>query len=332
MDCNEIRKVSMALLPSPLEEAFNLSKELGQRIFIKRDDGIGPAFGGSKTRKLEFLFGEAVGNGCNVVITGGRVNSNHARLTTAFARRLGMSTILLLRKGPVSNEEPPVQGNLLVDKILGADIRFMDKDMGFEEIEIEMDRIANELKDKGKRPYVIPTGGSSDLGALGYYYAFKEIEKQLPPLNDAPTYLISASGAGGTQAGLVLGSKAFKSNITVVGINIAREHDVTKKRIHSMAQGAAELLKLDVEIQHEDVNLRSEYLGEGYSIPTNEGISAIKTVARLEGLILEHTYTGKAMAGLIDLCKKGEIEKGSNIVFLNTGGMPGLFTRPLAYV
>ncbi len=315
-------RVRLDHLPTPLEEMKNFSKALdGPRLFVKRDDCTGLGFGGNKIRKLEFLMGEALERKADTVITTGGVQSNHARQTVAAANKLGMEAILLLKGEAPEGYD---RGNLLLDRILGAEVRFVEaSDFA------EMDRLAyelgSELEASGKRPYVIPLGGSTPTGTLGYAAAALEIAGQIQEMRIRVDAVVLANGSAGTQAGLALGFKALNSGIQVIGISVSRSKDALSAQVLDLGNRTAEKLGVDTRLDPEDVVVYHDYVGPGYAIPTREGVAAIKLLARTEGLFLDPVYTSKAMAGLIDLIGKGVLTKEQNALFLHTGGSPGLF-------
>ena len=318
----KLPRIKLCQLPTDLEPASILSEKLGNvNIYFKRDDNTGLAMGGNKGRKLEFLLADAVKNGSDVIITTGSIQSNHARMTCAACKKLGIDVILVLKgKKPSS-----FQGNLLLEKLMNADIRFVDA-LNYADINITVNYIMGELKAEGKKPYFIPVGGSVGLGACGYVDGALELFQQADKQALRIDYIVNAVGSGGTSAGFEVGVRLAKKNSRIVGISVDAEKSVFKQDIARIAQDCASLLKVDLNILPEDVIVFDKYIGEeGYGKPSRQGIEAIKLVAETEGIILDPVYSGKAMAGLIDLVKKGYFKDGSNIVFLHTGGTPALF-------
>lgn len=324
MQLGHLPRVPLAFLPTPLEDAPRLTAALGgPRIMIKRDDQTGLALGGNKARKLEFLMGEALRQGATVVITTGGAQSNHTRMTAAAARRLGLQSVLVLG-GPAPEQ---VQGNLLLDHLLGADIRFVEAEDDLT-TERAMDDAADELRRKGQRPYVIPVGGSGPTGALGYVAAFLECLEQVNQRGVRVGRIFVAGGSGGTLTGLTLGAKLTHSGVQVVGISVSRAASELKERVARFATGCArEKLNMDVAVTEDEVTVYDQYVGPGYGKPTPEGLEAMRTAAKTEGLITDPVYTGKCLAGLADLIHRGEIKAGENVVFWHTGGAPGLFAH-----
>jgi len=320
MQIGHLPRVRLAALPTPLDEALRLTKALGgPRILIKRDDNTGLAMGGNKARKLEFLMGEALAKGVDTVLTTGAVQSNHARMTVAAANKLGMKTILVLRGDePMENE-----GNLLLDRIFGAKVRVVKGD--YDRMQQEMESIAEDLRRKGHNPLVIPVGGATGIGSIGYVDMTLELVSQLNAMGLKASHLIHASGSGGTQAGLALGAKALNTDMRILGISVSRKRDPLKERVAGIANEAAKLVHSDCKIALQDVEVYDEYIGEGYGIPTKECVEAIRLLAETEGILLDPVYTSKAMAGLTDLIRRGEISRKDTVVFVHTGGTPALF-------
>jgi L-cysteate sulfo-lyase len=319
---DRLPRIRLVHLPTPLEELRRLSKAVGgPRLWIKRDDCTGLAFGGNKERKVEFVMADAVQKGADVVITIGDVQSNHARATAAAARKLGLKAVLFLRRG----ERKEYDGNLLLDHLLGADIIFIHR-KSWRNIESIMNETMKELKEKGHVPYLIPSGASYPVGAVAYVNAALELYVQAAERGLNFDYVIHAAGSGGTQAGLVLGNKALKSEIEVLGVCVEPNDGWLTEKTVKIANGTAKLLGLDMIVEKSDVTLVDEYVGEGYGVLTKEVGDAIKLVAQTEGIFLDPVYTGKAMAGLLDMIKHGRFNKNDNIVFVHTGGTPVLFT------
>ena len=316
------KKIPLAFLPTPLEYADNLTKLLnGPKLFFKRDDCTGLAFGGNKTRKLEYIMADVLEKQADTIITIGGLQSNWARQTAA-ARKLGLKIILVLN----GKEPEEYQGNLLLDSILGCDIRFKPYTDEEEQREEAGETpitgvIAEEVKRNGRIPYIIPLGGCNPIGNLGYINAVKELKKQSEEKNMNIDYIISAVGTGGTQAGIELGLKLYEINTKCYGISISRHIKAKSQEIADLCNQTVKYFKLECsQFSPDEITVNYDYIGKGYAIPTNEGIEAIRIVAQTEGIILDPVYTGKAMAGLIDLIKKGKFKKSENVLFLHTGG------------
>ena len=319
MRLNDIPRLKLGYLPTPLDDAPRLAEKIGlDRLFIKRDDLTGLALGGNKVRKLEFLLAEAKLQGADVVITTGAHQSNHARLTAAAAVKLGMCSILFL--GGTRPER--LQGNLLLDSLLGADIRLLPG-VDMEQMKEEMQNTAEELKRAGKKPYIIPVGGSTPLGSLGYVAAMEELAGQLD--GETAPQIVLAAGSGGTMAGVLLGARLFLPRSKVVGISVSRTAADFRNVIAGIANGAAELIGVSHRFDPASVDVNDEYLGESYGVPTEAGMKAISLGAQTEALLFDPVYTGKAMSGLIDLVSKGVLARDRTTVFIHTGGIPGLF-------
>ncbi len=318
MRLDTLPRVTLAHLPTPLEEAPRLAAHLGlERLLVKRDDQTGLALGGNKARKLEYLMAEAIQTGSDIVLTDGGPQSNHARMTAAAARKLGLDVALVLG-GPDFQE---FQGNLLLDILMGAPITFL-KDQDVPEMEAELVRLAGELREQGRKPYIVPIGGSTPVGAAGYVRGMRELAEQL---GDEPVQIVLPVGSCGTLAGCVLGARLFLPQSKVIGISVSRKSAPLRARAAEIANGCAELLGVDERFSPGDIIAHDEYYGPAYGVPTPEGREAIITAARLEGLLLDPVYTGKAMAGLMDLARKGVLDRRQPVVFLHTGGVAALF-------
>jgi len=314
----DFKKVELGIFPTPLTKLNRLSKEYNCNIYIKRDDLCGVGVGGNKVRKLEFLLADALNKGCDTVVTMGGAQSNHAMLTAACARRLNLEPILFLKKRGVTT----IDGNLLLNDILNTEVHLIDTDYSSEVERKALDYI-EELKKQGKKPYFIPIGGSNELGTLGYINCTFELYKQLDEIQIDIDHLVCASGSGGTQGGLLAGTKILNKDTKVTGIMVSPEKNFPDT-ILNLAKGAISLLDDKGEVTIEDVNLQN-YIGPGYAVPSKEGVEATKILAKLEGIFLDPVYTGKAFGGMLDLIKRGYIKENQNIVFIHTGGIPGLF-------
>ncbi len=329
MQIGKVERKELAMLPTPLQEMKAMSRELGgPRLFVKRDDLTGLALGGNKLRKLEYAMADAEREGATCVITSGAVQSNHCRLTVGACRLLGLPCHLVL-----AGDEPDLPtGNLLVDSLLGAaSVRFIPRTAEQKEppagptpVRKAVDELHAELEAEGERPYVVPNGCRALHGALGYAACVREIAVQLHAINTAPDWIVTACGTSSTQGGLVLGSELYcGGEARVVGISVSRSDDPLKRRIsEGLDEAYAFLGRLEPE---HDIVVYDEYVGPGYALATPEMVEAVELAARLEGLILDPVYTGKAMAGLIDLVRRGTFRSDDVVVFVHTGGIPGLF-------
>jgi len=329
MQLGAIKRVSLGIFPTPLEELKALSRRLGgPRIFIKRDDLNGLGLGGNKLRKLEYAMADALAQGASCVITTGAVQSNHCRLVVAAANKLGLKAYLVL-----AGEEPELAtGNLLLGKILGAaGIYFVSKASAYTKeekgpVEQKVRELEAELRARGEVPYYIPNGCKPLHGALGYAGCVREVVDQLFRLGLAPDYFVVACGSTSTQTGLILGTELYcQGRAKVVGISISRRKDQLIEKIDRSLAEAYGFLGLEDKANHEII-VYDEYVGEGYGLPTPAMREAVELAARTEGIILDPVYTGKAMAGLIDLVRKGYFRKEDVVVFVHTGGIPGLFS------
>ncbi len=323
-------RIRLANLPTPLEEMPNFCEKLGgPRVLIKRDDNTGLAFGGNKARKLEFLMAEAKRKGADTVITTGAIQSNHARMTTAAARRLGMRSVLVLKE--IESEPGGYDGNLLLDFLMGADIRLVNPPVERDSkarayaMQRAMEKIAGELKDDGQVPYIIPSGGSNPIGALGYVNAVLELVQQANELGIGVTHIVHSSGGGGTQSGLTLGAVALNTGIRIIGISVSQDKNYLSEKIAAIIQGSSKLLDLDISLTNNDITVIDDYVSPGYGYLTREVADAIRFVAETEGILLDPVYTGKAMYGMIDLIENNYFNDDDILVFLHTGGTPAIF-------
>ena len=320
-------RVTLGHLPTPLEKLDNLTKELnGPEIWIKRDDCTGLSTGGNKTRKLEFLMAEALAEGADTVITQGATQSNHARQTAAAAVKLGLTCHILLedRTGKTDYDYKE-NANVLLDQLHGATIErySLNPDMN-----AEMEKVAQHMRSEGRKVYTIPGGGSNPTGALGYVNAGIELIYQANAINLKIDRVVHATGSAGTQAGLVAGLVGINSGVPVLGIGVRAPKAKQEESVFALASRTAEKLGISGVIKREDVVANCDYIGEGYGFPAPSTIDAIRTLARTDAILLDPVYSGKAMAGLIDLVKKGFFKKGETVVFIHTGGSVGLFGYP----
>ncbi len=328
---NKIPRLNFAHLPTPIEELPRLSDLLaGPRILVKRDDQTGLAFGGNKTRKLEFLVAEAQEQGARTLISGGALQSNHCRQTAAAAAKYGFDCILVL------NGEMPDKpsANLLLDQLFGAEVvTIADRN--------ERDRVLKETFDKavadGRKPYLVPYGGSSATGALGYAFAMEELMGQMQDLRvlkelgglDA---VIFGTSSGGTHAGLVLGQRVFGFKGKVLGISIDESEEWLKSHVSKLATEASERLGKRIEFESAEVLANADYCKAGYGVLTDAEREAVNLFAKHEGLLLDPVYTGRAAAGMIDLIRKGYFKRDETVLFWHTGGQPALFAEKYANI
>jgi L-cysteate sulfo-lyase len=295
----------------------------GPNLWIKRDDCTGLASGGNKTRKLEYLMAEALQQGADTVITQGATQSNHARQTVAIAAKLDLqSHIILEDRTGYTFDDYKHSGNVFLDHLYGASVSEVPLDTDMNKA---MADLAGELRAKGSKPYVIPGGGSNPVGALGYVTCALELMDQTNNMGLAVDHLVHATGSAGTQAGLVVGMYGARSQIPVLGIGVRAAKAPQEERVFGLARETAELLGVPGSVLRENVIANCDYVGPGYGLPTPGMIEAVTMLARLEGILLDPVYSGKGMAGLIDLCRRGHFKKGQNVVFLHTGGSVALY-------
>ena len=319
MHLEQIAKTSLGFFPTPLVELSRLSHFLGgPKIFMKRDDLTGLALGGNKTRKLEYILADALKQGCDTIITAGAVQSNHCRQTAAAAAKLDLECHLLLGgKAPHK-----AQGNLLLDHIFNCHIHWTGTNRKGEDIT----RIFSQLKAAGKKPYIVPYGGSNELGAISFIDAIAELQDQKKGREFS--HLVFASSSGGTHAGLILGKHIYNKTFELLGINIDKETNAAlpfEQLITQLVNNTAKLIGLDYTISKNELILNSDYVGNGYGIVGRQENEAIVLTAKLEGILLDPVYTSRAMAGLIHLIRSGKIGKNDEVLFWHTGGAPSLF-------
>ncbi len=317
-------RAELAHLPTPLEYLPRLSRHLGgPEIYVKRDDCTGLAMGGNKTRKLEFVMGDALAKGADTVITVGAVQSNHVRQTAAAACRLGLKChILLEQRIDDPGELYATSGNVLLDRLFGAELSEHSAGTDFDQA---MEHLAGEIRAAGGKPYVIAGGASMPVGALGYVNCAMELLVQGNERGIAFDHVVTATGSAGTQAGLLVGLKATHSGLPLTGIGVGAPEPVQRERVRRLAVETAELIGAAGVVASGDIDVNCDYIGEGYGIPTPAMNDALLLLARLEGLLFDPVYSGKALAGLIDLIDKKHFERSDKVVFLHTGGSPALF-------
>jgi L-cysteate sulfo-lyase len=309
-----IPRVRFAHLPTPIEPMPRLSKELGGfQLLVKRDDQTGLAFGGNKTRKLEYLIAEAQNQGATTLITAGAMQSNHCRQTAAAAARFGFECILVL----VEETTQQASANLLLDQLFGAQIVWTEK--------LRRDSVLQEAfeesKSIGKKPYLVPYGGSNSTGALGYAMAMEEYLGQ----NIRADWIIIPSSSGGTQAGLTVGARLFGFSGKILGISVDEPRQILQQRVAKLASDTSVRLGNSISFRPEEILVNSDYSTPGYGVMTAAELEAISLFAKSEGLLLDPVYTGRAAAGLIDLIRRGFFKEDETILFWHTGGQPALF-------
>ena len=318
------KKLKLGNFPTKIERLEKLSTMLKENIYIKRDDQTGSEVSGNKIRKLEFSINEAINNDCDTLITCGGIQSNHARATAAAGIKLGLKSILVLR----SDETPEMEGNYLIDKIMGADIRIISSEDYREGRQEIMGNILKELEEKGRKGYIIPEGASNGIGTFGYINCFKEILDQEKELGITFDTIVTAVGSGGTFAGLYLGNKLTESNKKIVGINVCDSAEYFKDKVCSILEEVKTYIPdRKFEITKDDMHIINGYVGDGYALSRPEELEFICDFAEAEGIILDPVYTGKTMRGLYTELKKGTFKDSKNILFIHTGGIFGLFSK-----
>lgn len=317
-------RIKFANLPTKIEKLERLSQELGGPcIYIKRDDQTGIEVSGNKIRKLEFSVKEALDMRCNYLITIGGIQSNHCRATAAVAAKLGLKAHLVLRK----DKEEEIDGNLFLDKLLGAEIRFVNPEEYKEELSEILQEVSLDAEKRGYKPYIIPVGASNGIGAFGYYQAFKEIAMQEKKMGINFDMIIVATGSGGTYSGLFLGKKIFNHSADIYGVNVCDDAEYFIQTIDNILQESLDYLKIQLPYERNEIHLLDGYVGRGYALSSPAELQFIHMLAKLEGVILDPIYTGKALYGLTEEIKKGHLKAYKNILFIHTGGLFGLFPQ-----
>ncbi len=310
---------------TPIEKLEHLNEALGGKavIYMKRDDMLGLAGGGNKTRKLEFLMADAIANGADTIITCGAVQSNHCRITLAASVVEGMKCHLVLEQRVPNSYDPNATGNNMLFHLMGAEqLHVVD---GGSDMPGKMNEVADSLRAKGRKPYIIPGGGSNDIGGLGYVSCAQEMLMQLHDMDVKPNYIVVTSGSAGTHAGMLAGIIGSNAGIPVVGIGINRKKEAQTKAVYDLTVKLARKLGFEDAVRHEHVTVFDDYIGDGYSRVTNGMVDAVTLLARTEAILLDPVYTGKTMDGMLDLIDKGYFGVGKTILFLHTGGSAALF-------
>lgn len=318
------KKLRLGNFPTRIERLEKFSTIVKEHVYIKRDDQTGTEFSGNKIRKLEYSINEAINNDCDTLITCGGIQSNHARATAAAGIKLGLKSVLVLR----SDEKPELEGNYLIDKIMGADVRIISSEDYRERRQEIMENILKELEAKGRKGYIIPEGASNGIGTFGYLACFKEILKQEKEHGIIFDTIVTAVGSGGTFAGLYLGNKLTDSGKKIVGINVCDTAEYFKERVSEILEEVKTYIpNTEFEISKDDMCIIDGYVGDGYAVSRTEELDFICDFAEAEGIILDPVYTGKAMRGLYTEIKKGTFKDSKNILFIHTGGLFGLFSK-----
>jgi D-cysteine desulfhydrase len=295
----------------------------GPDLYIKRDDLLGLAGGGNKTRKLEFLVADAIAKGADTLVTCGAVQSNHCRLTLAAAVKEGLKCRLVLEERVANSYSPDATGNNFLFRLLGVEAVTVVK--SGVDLAAEMQKVADQVAALGRKAYIIPGGGSNPLGALGYVSCAEEILAQTHELGIRLDHIVCASGSTGTHAGLICGLVGNNSHIPLTGINVRRTREEQDPNVHKLAQVMVALFGIPGGIPRAAITALGDWVGPGYSLPTPEMVEAVRMVAQVEGVLLDPVYTGKTMAGLIGLTRKGAFKKGEHVLFVHTGGSPALY-------
>lgn len=322
-------RIKIAHLPTTIEPMPHLSTFLGgPQLWIKRDDQTGLAFGGNKTRKLEYLLAEALANGAQTIITAGALQSNHCRQTAAAAAQCGLNCILVLKSPEIEEEKANDGGNLLLDQLLGAKIVWAPSDQR----DAYLQQTFEAAWEAGQRPYLIPYGGSNATGAAGYAFAVQELASQTTTESSiaTPDWVVFASSSGGTQAGFLVGKQALDLHTNFLGISIDEEKRNMQNSISQLATTVSDLLQSNYQFSQDEVLVNDDYLGEGYGIMGDQEKEAIQLFARHEGILLDPVYTGRAAAGMIDLIANRFFTKNEIVLFWHTGGAPALFAQKYA--
>jgi L-cysteate sulfo-lyase len=333
MDLSRFPRIALGHLPTPLERMDRLRAALGPEcpaLFVKRDDCTGLATGGNKTRKLEFLMGDAVEKGAGAIVTFGAVQSNHARQTAAAAAKLGLPCDLILTAMVARDSEAyRTSGNVLYDLLLGARLHLVKDDKG---ASTAFQVVSAGHTQAGRGVYVVPIGGSNEVGALGYVAAFDEIEAQAAALGVTVDAIVHGSSSGGTQAGLIVGATLADSATQIVGVNVYKKHGADiATTVHAIALETLHLLGVPLLDVSSRVRVIDGYQGEAYGLPSDAMREAVMLTAQTEGLLLDPVYAGKAMAGLIGQVRKGKFTREQTVVFLHTGGTAALSAYPDAF-
>jgi L-cysteate sulfo-lyase len=324
MRIEQFPRLALGHWPTPLEAMPRLQSVFaGPRLFIKRDDCTGLASGGNKTRKLEFLVADALKCGCDVLLTHGAVQSNHVRQTAAAAAVAGLGCEALLEER-LSNDsdEYADSGNVLLDRVLGA---VLHRVPGGTAMDAALQTLAADLERRGRRPYVIPGGGSNPLGALGYVECVRELVQQCDRQGLAKPHLVTATGSAGTHAGLAAGIRALGLDWRLTGIGVRLPRAEQEAKVHDLAQRVLRLLEVPQALPREAIVADDRFIGGGYGVPTESMLEAVKLVAQREGILLDPVYTGKAMAGMIAMLRERRFEADEDVVFIHTGGSAALF-------
>jgi len=325
MDLSKFPKRNYLQGPTPIEAVPAFTRALGGKVnvFIKRDDLLPGCAGGNKTRKLDFCIADAIEKGADTIITCGAVQSNHCRLTLAWAVKEGLDCHLVLEERVAGSYKPDGSGNNFLFNILG--VKSTKVVPGGSDMVAEMGKVSERLQAEGKKTYIIPGGASNSIGATGYVACAQEVLQQLFEQGLSIDHMVVPSGSAGTHAGIVVGMYGTNAGIPVSGINVSRPKDVQEEIVHKLAVETAKRVGMRGDLPATEITCFDNYVGDGYSLPTESMIEAVKLLAQTESILLDPVYSGKAMAGLIDLVRKDHFAPGANVLFLHTGGSPALY-------
>lgn len=336
----KVKKVQTCFLPTPLHKLENISNDLKDyNIFIKRDDMTGIGIGGNKLRKLDYIVHKALSEGYTTLLTYGGVQTNHGRLTAAAASRFGMKSIIMCYGLPPKS----LSGNLLLDRVMGAEVSFMDtteirkqaESMEYEEIvaaykglkKRATDSVVKRYEEMGEKVYIVEIGGHSKEGLLGYFDCIKEINDQLETQKQNIDYLVVGNGSGGTLGGLILGAKYYNAPYKIYASNISPKKEIEMDELVTFCNETSDFYEMGVTVSKNDFEYSNDYTGIAYNVPDKETRDVICYLASKEGILVDPCYTGKSFMGLLGFIKEGKFKKGSNILFIHTGGTPGLWTE-----
>jgi len=317
------KKLNLAFLPTPIYKIENLSKELNENIFIKRDDLTGVEFSGNKIRKLEYSVFQALIENAEVLITCGGIQSNHARATAMVAAKLGLKSHLVLR----SNSVPSPKGNHLLDMLVGAKITYLSENEFQNNLKHKMEEIKKEYKKNGIISYIIPLGASNGIGNFGYYNCMDEIIEFEKINNIIFDTIVCTVGSGGTYSGLFLNNLINNHNRKIIGFNVSDDSDYFKKKVEEIVNESMNLINIKKDFSKEDIEIIDGYVGRGYALSTSSELEFIKKIAKSEGIVLDPVYTGKCFKGMYEEIKKDRFKDSTNILFIHTGGLFGLFPK-----
>lgn len=324
---SELKKTAgLNNLPTPLEGLKNLSKSYNiKMLYMKRDDKSGLLFGGNKARKLDYYLFHALKEAANVLVTVGSIHSNHAALTVAAGNRFSLSTRLII----IGEDTGILDGNLLLDYFLGAEVNFVTA----EKVKNKIDELIEDVLGEGLKPYFIPGGGHSIYGALAYVNCFRELRKQFEDSGEKPGYLVTPVGTGSTLAGLIIGNKIFGwPELKIIGISVSRPRKLCEEIIYDLIQECVQSFNLDINIEKQDINVYDEFIRQGYGLAGQNVVETMKFLAKKEAIILDPVYTGKAFDGMLNLIKRNIFKKEEPIIFLHTGGAPLFFSNRQLYI